>query len=98
MVQKRSIAVRCVLQTVDEIASYIGVDWLIYQDLEDLVDCASGINPKIERFDTSIFDGVYVTGGVDETYLARIQSLRNDDAKTSRHLASGEVIELHNQV
>jgi amidophosphoribosyltransferase len=85
-------------QTIDEIAKYIGVDWLVYQDLEDLIACTSGINPKIDRFDTSVFDGDYVTGGVDEAYLARIESLRNDVAKSTSNAAGGEVIELHNQV
>ena len=84
-------------QTIDEIAEYIGVDWLIYQDLADLVECASGINRKIDRFDTSIFDANYVTGGVDQTYLARLESRRNDGAKALRNAASVEVIELHNQ-
>ena len=83
--------------TIEEIAEYIGVDWLIYQDLPDLIACTSGINKKIDRFDTSIFDADYVTGGIDETYLTRLQSRRNDDAKTMRNTASVEVIELHNQ-
>jgi amidophosphoribosyltransferase len=83
--------------TIDEIAAYIGVDWLIYQDLEDLVDCALGINPKIKRFDTSVFDGDYITGGVDEKYLARIESQRGDGAKAGLRLAEMEIIELHNQ-
>ena len=83
--------------TVEEIAAYIGVDWLIYQDLEDLVDCAMGINPKITRFDTSVFDGVYITGGVDEKYLARIESQRGDGAKSGRRLAEMAIIEMHNQ-
>ena len=83
--------------TVEEIAAYIGVDWLIYQDLDDLVDCAMGINPKITRFDTSVFDGVYITGGVDEKYLTRIESQRGDGAKSGRRLAEMEIIEMHNQ-
>jgi len=84
-------------QTVEEIADYIGADWLIYQDLEDLIDCASGINSKIDRFDTSVFDADYVTGGVDDLYLARLESRRNDDAKAMRNGANVEVIELHNK-
>ena len=83
--------------TIEEIAEYIGVDWLIYQDLPDLIACTSGINKKIDRFDTSIFDADYVTGGIDETYLTRLEARRNDDAKTMRNTASVEVIELHNQ-
>ncbi|MEX0942786.1 MAG: amidophosphoribosyltransferase [Pseudomonadales bacterium] len=83
--------------TEEEIAQYIGVDWLVYQDLDDLIDCALGINQQIERFDCSIFDGDYVTGGVDETYLKRIESQRNDGAKMERGAVDLEVLDLHNQ-
>jgi amidophosphoribosyltransferase len=83
-------------RTEEEIAEYLGVDWLVYQGLEDLVACAEDINPRIDRFDTSVFDGKYVTGGVDEPYLNRIETLRNDNAKKARS-ADSDVIELHNQ-
>ena len=83
-------------QSVDEIAEYIGVDWLIYQDLEDLQSCAMGINPRIERFDCSVFDGHYVTGGVDDGYLNRIERQRNDSAKEKLEAERRGVIELHN--
>lgn len=79
----------------EEVADYIGVDWLVYQDLEDLKECALGINPEIEIFDCSVFDGQYVTGGVDDAYLERIESVRSDAAKTDRD-ASKEIIDLHN--
>jgi amidophosphoribosyltransferase len=85
-------------RSIEEIAEYIGVDWLVYQDLEDLLACASGINPNIKRFDASVFDGDYVTGRIDEAYLARVESRRNNDAKATKRKTSGEVIELHNQV
>lgn len=79
----------------EEVADYIGVDWLVYQDLEDLKECALGINPEIEMFDCSVFDGQYVTGGVDDAYLERIESVRSDSAKTDRD-GSKEIIDLHN--
>lgn len=82
--------------SVDEIADYIGADWLLYQDLEDLKACTMGINENIDRFDCSIFDGDYVTGNVDQHYLNRIEVLRNDSAKT-KDPSNAEVIELHNQ-
>jgi len=81
---------------VEEIAEFIGADWLVYQDLDDLIECADGINPSIDRFDCSIFDGQYVTGNVDAEYLSRIEALRNDSAKV-QDLRNAEVIELHNQ-
>ncbi|MBT7539490.1 MAG: hypothetical protein HN683_09145 [Gammaproteobacteria bacterium] len=83
--------------TEAEIAEQIGVDWLIYQDLEDLEACALGVNDKISRFDTSVFDGEYVAGGIDESYLKRIESLRNDQAKSQESAVEMELIEIHNQ-
>ena len=79
----------------EQVARYIGVDWLVYQDLEDLKECALGINPEIETFDCSVFDGQYVTGGVDHAYLERIESIRSDTAKIDRD-SSKEIIDLHN--
>lgn len=84
-------------QSEEEIAKIIGVDWLVYQDLEDLRECALGINQQIQRFDCSLFDGDYVTG-VDRAYLQRIESLRNDEAKSQRVASADiEVLDLHNQ-
>lgn len=65
----------------EEISRLIGADWLVYQDLEDLVDCAREGNPAIEHFDCAVFDGVYVTGDVDQGYLAKLHDARNDMAK-----------------
>ena len=79
----------------EEVAQYIGVDWLVYQDLDDLKACALGINPDIDTFDCSVFDGQDVTGGVDNAYLERIESARSDAAKIDR-VASKEIIDLHN--
>ncbi len=83
-------------QSEEQLCEAFGVDWLIYQDLHDLVACAEDVNTDIDRFDTSVFDGEYVTGGVDSTYLNRIEALRSDNAKRKRE-ADAEVIELHNQ-
>lgn len=81
-------------RNVEEIAKELGVDWLIYQDLPDLV---AAINKKsnVERFDTSCFDGNYITGDIDENYLYYIDALRNDANKQSKEKGNA-VIELHN--
>lgn len=71
-------------KTDEEVQELIGADWLIYQDLSDLIAAASEGNPKIERFECSVFDGDYVTGDVDEVYLKRLEFTRNDAAKKSR--------------
>ena len=64
-----------------QVADYIGADWLIYQDLDDLIDAVQKGNRSIKRFDCSCFDGEYVTATVDIDYLNKISNLRNDSAK-----------------
>ncbi len=66
---------------VDEIAAITGADRLIYQDLQDLIEAAREGNPKITRFEASVFDGIYVTGDVNQDYLGRIEQMRADGAK-----------------
>lgn len=65
----------------EEIGEHIGADWLIYQDLEDLIDAVRKGNPAVKAFDCSCFDGNYVTKTIDDKYLHKIRSLRNDSAK-----------------
>ena len=68
-------------RTEQEVCKAIGADKLIYQDLEDLIDAVGKGNPNIKRFDTSCFSREYVTGDIDNDYLARIEALRNDSAQ-----------------
>jgi amidophosphoribosyltransferase len=71
-------------RTVDEVARLIGADWLIYQDLEDLIAAVKHEDARIEEFDTSCFSGEYVTGDVTPEYLERLQLERSDAAKVAR--------------
>ena len=70
-------------RTDDEVQRLLGCDWLIYQDLSDLEAAVSGPKHRIDRFDSSCFDGQYVTG-VDPAYLERIGQARSDEAKQGR--------------
>ena len=83
--------------TVEEIQEKIGADWLVYQDLQDLVDTAREGNPDIEEFDCSVFNGEYVTGDIDEDYLSRLEQRRNDMTKSGKmENVDEEAIDLHN--
>jgi amidophosphoribosyltransferase len=66
----------------EEIAREIGADAVIYQDLADLIAAIQSVNPAIERFDASCFDGRYVTGDVTEDYLARLEGQRSSTPAT----------------
>ena len=53
-------------KTNSEVEELIGADWLVYQDLDDLIAAAAEGNPTISRYECSVFDGDYITGDVDE--------------------------------
>lgn len=68
-------------RTIEEIAKIIGADWLVYQDLEDLIIAVKQGNKSLNNFDTSCFDGVYVTNDVDEAYFQKQNDRRINAAK-----------------
>ena len=82
-------------RTTEEVAAAIGADRVIYQDLEDLIEAAREGNPRITRFDTSCFDGVYVTGDVDKSYLEHVEHVRGDAAKCTSPMNDLVSTELH---
>src|SRR6202012_5475578 len=71
-------------RSAEEVGRYIGADWLVYQQLDDLVAACQHDNAKITEFDTSCFSGSYITGDVTPEYLQRLQRERSDAAKALR--------------
>ncbi len=89
-------------RNTQEICELIGADWLIYQNLSDLVaSCREG-NEDIERFDCSVFNGKYVTGDITDEYLASLDAERNDASKNNSNQSSetsdDSVVGLYNDV
>ena len=78
-------------RTVEEIRQLIGCDALIYQDVAGMKKAIGSLNPKIQGFDASCFDGVYVTGDITEVDIARLNSHRSaqieDDGEENEGLA-----------
>lgn len=74
-------------RTDEEVAKEIGADWLIYQDLKDLIASAQEGNPEIKKFEMSIFDGQYPTS-ISSDYLQNLESSRGDDQKVAREKSS----------
>ncbi len=83
-------------KTEDEIAALIGADWLIYQDLDKLIETTQTGDSPITEFDLSCFNGKYVTGDVDQVYLDRIEGIRNDSAKSDREANEENLIDISN--
>ncbi|NQZ51321.1 MAG: amidophosphoribosyltransferase, partial [Moritella sp.] len=84
-------------RSVDEIATMIGADALIFQDLDDLIAAVSKCNPEIKKFETSVFSGEYVTGDIDADYLQRLNDVRNDGAKIVKEQEEIANLEIHNE-
>ncbi|MGM0784833.1 MAG: amidophosphoribosyltransferase [Pseudomonadota bacterium] len=64
-----------------EVGELIGADRIFYQNLDDLKAACRDVNPTLDAFDCSVFDGRYVTGDIDEAYLSALEASRNDEAK-----------------
>ncbi|MBS0556841.1 MAG: amidophosphoribosyltransferase [Proteobacteria bacterium] len=67
----------------EQVGELIGANWLVYQDLADLEAAVAEGNDKLTRFDSSCFNGEYVTG-VEPTYLRDLEFARSDTAKSQR--------------
>ena len=86
-------------RSVEQVREEIGADWLVYQDLEDLIECSREGNPEVDGFESSVFDGRYQAGDIDEQYLQSIEAARADGAKGRGPFlgaSDGAVVGLHN--
>ncbi|HVL08926.1 MAG TPA: amidophosphoribosyltransferase, partial [Burkholderiaceae bacterium] len=77
-------------RTDEEIARIIGADLLVYQDVEDMKQAVRDINPALDQFEASCFDGHYITGDIDEAYLASLEEARNAPAAKSDRDGAGD--------
>jgi amidophosphoribosyltransferase len=61
-----------------EICREIGADGLLYQSLDDLKASVREINPTTQFFETSCFDGCYITGDITAEYLSGVENQFGD--------------------
>src|SRR5437867_4338328 len=79
----------------EQVAREIGADAVIYQDLDALKDAVRAVNPKLTQFETSCFDGVYITGDVTSEYLASIERQRDAGRQESMEDAENNQLDLN---
>jgi len=63
-------------RTVAQICQIIGCDALIYQDVDGMKKAIGSLNPAIQNFDASCFDGIYVTGDITLKDIERLNANR----------------------
>ena len=67
-------------RTEAEIAVEIGADLLVYQELEALKYAVRYDNPRLTDFESSCFDGKYITGDIPPDYLSHL-AVERDQAR-----------------
>ena len=78
----------------EEIAREISADALIYQDLAALKAAVGEANPRLTQFETSCFDGIYITGDVTREYLDSVENFRNCARDESSDLQNSTQLDL----
>jgi amidophosphoribosyltransferase len=68
-------------RSIEEIRQFIGADALIYQDVAAMKRVVKALNPSLDGFEASCFDGVYITGDV---------TVAEFDAMAAQRKAQGE--------
>ncbi len=82
---------------LDDICEMIGADKLIYQSIDDLVEAVGKANPEVTRFETSVFNGQYITNDIDQDYLEKLDAKRNNESKELSDKNADSIIDLHNE-
>jgi amidophosphoribosyltransferase len=86
-------------RSIEEIREFIGADALIYQDVDAMKRVVGALNPSLNGFEASCFDGVYITGDVSaadfsamaEQRKAQGEEEEGGDDRSRLALQSGEV-------
>jgi len=71
-------------RSIEEIRRFIGADALIYQDVDAMKRVVKALNPRLDGFEASCFDGVYITGDVSEAGVAPRAVAPDEDDDTLR--------------
>ena len=82
---------------LDDICEMIGADKLIYQSIDDLVEAVGQANPEVQRFETSVFNGEYITNDINQEYLEKLDAKRNNQTKELSDKNDESIIDLHNE-
>ncbi|MDP1649942.1 MAG: amidophosphoribosyltransferase [Rubrivivax sp.] len=75
-------------RSIEEIREFIGADALIYQDVDAMKRVVGALNPKLDGFEASCFDGHYITGDVsaeDFASMERQRRLQFDEDEDDPH-------------
>ncbi|MDR1854232.1 MAG: amidophosphoribosyltransferase [Azoarcus sp.] len=79
----------------EEVRRVIGADGLLYQDLDDLRAAVRTLNPSLQLFETSCFDGCYITGDITAEYLSGVEHQRGAAKENASEPEGGGQLDLN---
>ncbi len=68
-------------RSIEEIRQFIGADALIYQDVNAMKRVVGALNPLVEGFEASCFDGHYITGDISAADFDAIATQRRSQGE-----------------
>ena len=68
-------------RSIEEVRQYIGADALIYQDMDAMKRVVKALNPAIDGFEASCFDGHYITGDSSAADFSALESQRRQQTE-----------------
>jgi amidophosphoribosyltransferase len=75
-------------RSIEQVREFIGADALIYQDVDAMKRVVRALNPGLDGFEASCFDGVYITGDVVpddvDTQARRRRDAGDEDEEAGR--------------
>ncbi len=79
-------------RTIEQIREFIGADALIYQDVDAMKRVVKALNPRLDGFEASCFDGQYITGDITADSFDALEARRraqpeDEDDPTGSRLA-----------
>ncbi|MBK8527338.1 MAG: amidophosphoribosyltransferase [Rubrivivax sp.] len=63
-------------RSVEQIRDFIGADALIYQDVDAMKRVVRALNPGLDGFEASCFDGEYITGDISSADFEMLEAQR----------------------
>lgn len=63
-------------RSVEEIRAFIGADVLVYQDVNAMRRAVGSLNPALNGFEASCFDGHYITGDISSAEFEALRTQR----------------------
>jgi amidophosphoribosyltransferase len=78
-------------RSIEQVREFIGADALIYQDVDAMKRVVGALNPGLDGFEASCFDGRYVTGDVSAEEFSQLAADRRAQPQDDEDPARGRL-------